>query len=72
MLALDLGGTSGELAALASAMDEHAPDSEINVHPGEPRLIHALQAVATMQGRSLTVGAAQSAWHIARDYRIPL
>ena len=72
MLALDLGGTSGELAALGAAMDEHAPDSEIFIHPGEPRLSDAMQIVAGVQGRTLTVGAAQAAWQIARDYRIPL
>lgn len=72
MIALDLGGTTGELAAMGAAMDEHAPESDIQIHPGEPRLSEAVQAVSATLGRNLTVGEAQAAWQIARDYRIPL
>jgi hypothetical protein len=72
MLALDLGGTSGELAALGAAMDDRAPESETQILPGEQRLVEAVQAVSAARGHALTVGAAQAAWQIARDYRIPL
>ncbi len=72
MLALDLGGSSGELATLGAAMDEHTPDSAILMPPGEPRLADAIEAAAAAQGHAVTVGSAQAAWRIARDYRIPV
>ena len=72
MLALDLGGSSGELATLGAAMDEHSPETAIQIPPGEPRLAAALDAAAAAQGNPVTIAAAQSAWRIARDYRIPV
>jgi hypothetical protein len=71
MLALDTGGTSGELAAMAAAMDLHEPARALALHPGEPRLVEALEAVNAARQAPLTIAEAHAAWNIARDYRTP-
>jgi hypothetical protein len=71
MLALDNGATAGELAAMGAAMDLEEPDAPLVIHPGEPRLAAALDAVNALRGSPLTNGQAQEAWMIARDFTIP-
>lgn len=72
MLALDLGGTSGELAAVAATMDDADRFSALRIHPGEERLQAALQAIALVRGKPIDVAAAEAAWRIARDYCFPI
>ena len=71
MLALDCGGETGELNAMAAAMDMEQPDRDLMIHPGEPRLAAALAAVNAARGKPLTIAEAQSAWTVASDYRTP-
>ena len=71
MLALDNGATAGELAAMGAAMDLEEPDAPLVIHPGEPRLAAALNAVNAMRLSPLTNGQAHEAWMIARDFTIP-
>ena len=71
MLALDNGATAGELAAMGAAMDLEEPDAPLVIHPGEPRLAAALDAVNAMRLSPLTNGQAHEAWMIARDFTIP-
>ena len=71
MLALDNGATAGELAAMGAAMDLEEPDAPLAIHPGEPRLAAALDAVNAMRLSPLTNGQAHEAWMIARDFTIP-
>ena len=72
MIALDNGGTSGELAAMGAAMDLHMPATQLIVHPGERRLATALDAVNANRSVPLTIAQAHGAWSIARDYRTPM
>jgi hypothetical protein len=71
MLALDHGGAAGELAAMGAAMDLEEPDAPLVIHPGEPRLAAALEAVNALRLSPLTNGQAHDAWMIARDFSIP-
>ncbi len=71
MLALDQGGTSGELAAMGAAMDLDEPGKELQIHPGEPRLAAALTTVNSLRPSPLTNGQAHAAWLVARDYSLP-
>jgi hypothetical protein len=71
MLALDNGATAGELAAMGAAMDLEEPDAPLMIHPGEPRLAAALDAVNALRLSPLTNGQAHEAWMIARDFSIP-
>ena len=71
MLALDNGASTGELAAMGAAMDLEEPDAPLAIHPGEPRLAAALDAVNAMRLSPLTNGEAHEAWMIARDFSIP-
>jgi len=71
MLALDNGATAGELAAMGAAMDLEEPDAPLVIHPGEPRLAAALDAVNAMRLSPLTNGQAHEAWMIARDFTLP-
>ena len=71
MLALDNGATAGELAAMGAAMDLEEPDAPLLIHPGEPRLAAALDAVNALRLSPLTNGEAHEAWMIARDFSIP-
>ena len=71
MLALDNGATAGELAAMGAAMDLEEPDAPLAIHPGEPRLAAALDAVNALRLSPLTNGQAHEAWMIARDFSIP-
>ena len=71
MLALDNGASAGELAAMGAAMDLEEPDAPLAIHPGEPRLAAALDAVNAMRLSPLTNGEAHEAWMIARDFSIP-
>ena len=71
MLALDNGATAGELAAMGAAMDLEEPDAALAIHPGEPRLAAALDAVNALRASPLTNGQAHEAWMIARDFTLP-
>ena len=71
MLALDNGATTGELAAMGAAMDLEEPGKPLQIHPGEPRLAAALNAVNALRSSPLTNGQAHAAWMIARDYSLP-
>ena len=71
MIALDTGGTTGELAAMGAAMDLHEPAGTLVIHPGEPRLVAALETVNGARATPLTIAQAHAAWGIARDYRTP-
>ena len=71
MLALDNGATAGELAAMGAAMDLEEPDAPLAIHPGEPRLAAALDAVNALRLSPLTNGEAHEAWMIARDFTLP-
>ena len=71
MLALDNGATAGELAAMGAAMDLEEPDAPLVIHPGEPRLAAALDAVNALRLSPLTNGQAHEAWMIARDFSLP-
>lgn len=71
MLAVDNGATAGELAAMGAAMDLEEPDAPLVIHPGEPRLAAALNAVNAMRLSPLTNGQAHEAWMIARDFTLP-
>ncbi len=71
MLALDHGGTSGELAAMGAAMDLEEPGKPLQIHPGEPRLAAALATLNSLRQAPLTIGQAHTAWTVARDYSIP-
>ena len=71
MLALDTGATAGELAAMGAAMDLEEPDAPLVIHPGEPRLAAALDAVNALRLSPLTNGQAHEAWMIARDFTLP-
>ncbi len=71
MLALDIGGASGELAAMGAAMDLEEPGAPLTIHPGEPRLAAALASVNALRASPLTNGQAHAAWMIARDYSLP-
>ena len=72
MLALDSGGSSGELSSMGAAMDVEDIARNLVVHPGEPRLAAALLAVNNVRGKPLSVAEAQAAWSVASEYRAPL
>ncbi len=72
MLTLDCGGETGELNALGAAMAHEDGDRDLFIHPGEPRLAAALDAVNAARGKKLSVAEAEKAWALASDYRTPM
>jgi hypothetical protein len=51
MLALEQGGAASEIAALADALAEGAPDADLDLQHATPRLFAALQTVEALEGR---------------------
>jgi len=60
MLALDAGGTPSEIAAVKDALSNSAPEAELDLHQCGARLVEALAAVRSAQGK-VSVAAAQRA-----------
>ncbi len=71
MLALDLGATAGELAAVGAALDG-PPENAVAIGPDNARLAFALARANEDRGTPLTIADARAAWSVARDYRMPL
>jgi KAP family P-loop domain len=59
MLALDAGGTPSEIAAVTDALSNSAPEVDLEIHEGAPRVVAALAAVRA-QGK-VSVNAARQA-----------
>jgi hypothetical protein len=69
MQALDLGGTPYEIATVRNAIAEGEADAGLDLRQGGPRLVAALEAVETAEGK-VTVDTARRAAAVARTYSL--
>jgi hypothetical protein len=69
MLALEQGGAASEIAALADALAEGEPDSDLNLQHATPRLCAALQTVTAVEGR-VSIESARRAAAVARMFSL--
>ncbi|MGH6676702.1 MAG: hypothetical protein ACRECE_10855, partial [Xanthobacteraceae bacterium] len=68
MLALQQGGTDGELAALRDALGEHDGDADLTLQDDTPRLFAALRALEA-QGK-VSVTAARRTAAVAKRFSL--
>ncbi len=71
MLALDAGGTAGERAAMAAALQTDDPEGALRIEAAEPRLAGIVAVTDKFRGAPLTRDAARAASDIAADYSAP-
>ncbi|MGH6829877.1 MAG: P-loop NTPase fold protein, partial [Methylocella sp.] len=67
MLALDAGGTPSEIAAVNDALSNGEPEADLDLHHCGARLVEALAAVRSAQGK-VSVAAARQAAATARMF----
>ncbi|MGA7383345.1 MAG: P-loop NTPase fold protein [Methylocella sp.] len=65
MLALDAGGTPSEIAAVHDALSNSEPEADLDLHHCGPRVVAALAAVQSAQGK-VSLDAARQAAATAR------
>ncbi|MGS0740163.1 hypothetical protein ACVBEG_27490 [Pseudomonas sp. GG8] len=67
MLALEHSGAPSEIASVHDALSNSAPEANLQIHEGGPRVVAALAAVRSAQGK-VTVNAARQAAATARMF----
>ncbi len=69
MLALEQGGTAGEIATVAEALADGDPDADLDLQHATPRLFAALQMVKAREGR-VSLDDARHAAAVAKRFSL--